>query len=183
VTSSVAVGINDSGMIVGFGSGALVPEEGLVWSARAPQRVQAIHSPGGGVLQVSGVSDTGLIVGGGFAGTLRSGMHPLPPASSSSATATAGRYIVGYDAAGPVLWVNGSPRSMPRLGAVPLAVNRYGEAGGVDFTSFGPVVWLRGAMIALPSPGGSGEVKAVTDSGELGGSIGNGVGPVTWTCR
>ena len=196
VTTSAAVGVTDSGLIVGTGDGPNVGE-GLVWSARTPHRVRTITSADG-YLFLTGVTNSGLIVGNdvhfgnlftrAVAGTLRSGLHSLrtlSPGVESNATAAAGRYVAGTQVATPMLWVNRSPRLLPRAGADPLAVNRYGLIGGIDFATFGPVVWRHGVMTALPVPRGSGEVKAVTDRGILGGSVGNGVGPVTWTwtCR
>jgi hypothetical protein len=191
VTTSVAVGITNSRMIVGYGSGRNLVE-GLVWSVRAPHRVRTIKSPDG-FLFISGVSDTGLIVGTDLkfgavlstavAGTLRSGMHPLRTTArgDSSASAVAGRYIVGRQIATPVLWVNRSPRLLPGQFADPLAVNRFGLAGGND-SALNPVIWRHGVMTVLP---GSGQVRAVTDRGQLGGTLVNGGGPVTWTwtCR
>jgi hypothetical protein len=196
VTTSVAVGITNSGLIVGTGNGPK-GAEGLVWSVRTPHRVRTIKSPDGSLF-INGVSDAGLIVGTDLkagavlstavAGTLRAGLHPLRTLSpgDSDASAAAGRYIVGRQIATPVLWVNRVPHLLPRAGADPFAVNRFGEAGGIDFGTFGPVVWLHGVMIALSAgSSGIGQVNAVTDRGEAGGTLGNGGGPVTWTwtCR
>jgi hypothetical protein len=214
---SVAVGINDSGMIVGHSWGPWPRQDspsqsvGLVWSVDSPDRYRTFLPPEG-LLEVQGLSETGLIVGTtrdpaitwtrAIAGTPQTGLHYLKTTSAttdsaavalavaaagdntdSAAFSAAGGYIVGEESGQGVVWVDGVPRPLPGADFSVAAVNRFGQvAGQAECTdSLRPAVWIDGVRTDLPVPADAiaGEAAAVTDSGQIGGSLYNHGGPVT----
>jgi uncharacterized membrane protein len=210
--TSQANGINDAGLIVGWayiqanGSTSYHP---MVWSAATPGRVRDLGTPPNTSTLLNGVSETGLIVGTltdvfipgntatAVAGTLRSGLHPLPSGGLGyvEATAVSGRWISGFafdpsigTSSTAVRWENGhGPVVLTGMSAGTTAVNGSGTVAASDFD--GGTVWSSGTLTRLsgPLPDSSGGANAITDSGTVGGwsrsRFGPNTEPTLWSCH
>lgn len=209
--NSAAEAINDSGLIVGHAAISLggpevpngtVREVGLVWSAASPDQFRIITSSAGTHLRLTGLTETGVIVGQAvleptiwsraLTGSPQTGMtllHTLSPTSDATAVDAAGDYVVGSESGHGVEWVGGRPQPLSGDNSEPAAVNQFGEVTGTE--TMRPAVWVNGVRTDLPIPATtSGEARAVTNHREIGGSLVNNDGqqpptsyPVTWTCR
>jgi hypothetical protein len=206
-TSSTAVAINDTGLIVGYGSGPdTVGAQGLVWRSHAPDHVRVLTGPAGGSVFLSDVNRRGVIVGTGLSastiqstaliGTVSAGLRPLPGrpgTTESGAAAIAGDYVVGTDSSGPVRWLHGHPEPLSG-GGNPQAVNIHGLAAGYNGPPETAYVWRHGHRVDLAGlvPDGFNGATAVTDGGQIAGfsSLGeqneqHGIrtAPTVWTCH
>lgn len=202
---STATGINDAGLVVGW---ATMPDflgHPVVWSAIHPGAPRDLGSPAGMSTFLNGVSETGTLVGtrtdfitqDAVTGTVLTGLHVLPgtvPGALTSATAAAGRYIVGSQAvlddqsrSGALRWTRGRPHLLPSADVSQVtAVNSAGLLAGNDFGT-GGVVWQDGQEIALPSlvAGRFTAASAVAEDGTVGGASSAANGTVTaalWAC-
>ena len=108
-------------------------------------------------------------------------LQTISATSDSTAVAAAGDYVVGSESGHGVEWVDGQPRPLSGDNSEPAGVNRFGEIAGTE--SMRPAVWVNGSRTDLPIPTTAigGEARAVTDHREIGGSLFNHGGPVTWT--
>lgn len=196
--------INDAGIIVGNtwvrGPDGNVQPHGLVWNARTPWHVLDV-TPAHHYLWLSDVSDRGVLAGTidpypypgvhwphAVIGTLHSGFHLIPaaPSDTTSALASTGRYVAGYQNrpgvwAGPVVWVDGfRPLRIPG-GGTALAVNSHLQVAGLGLGGPGAWVWDHGVRTELPGPEWQPYVTSITEHGEVGGNIGG--TPTVWNCR
>lgn len=207
---SAAAGINDSGQIVGHAVISLgwpedlngpVQQVGLAWSASSPHQFRTITSSAGTLLRLTGVTETGMIVGQAVreptlwtravTGSPQTGMtalDTLSPTSEATAVAAEGDYIVGSESGHGVEWRSGRPQPLSGDNSEPAAVNQFGEVTGTEATR--PAVWVNGVRTDLPIPATmSGEATAITNHREIGGSLVNNgpspgtSAPVTWTCH
>jgi uncharacterized membrane protein len=205
--TSQANGINDAGLIVGWayvqvnGSGSFHP---MVWSSATPGRVRDLGTPPNTSTLLNGVSDAGLMVGvrtqvfipgdtgTAMAGTLGSGLRPLPSGGLQyvEATAASGRWISGYvfdpsiGESTAARWENGrGPVVLTGLTAGSTAVNSSGTvvAGGLGTGT----VWNEGTLTRLTGPdGGSSGTDAIAEDGTVGGWSGfGGAQPTLWPCH
>jgi uncharacterized membrane protein len=194
----IARAINDAGLIVGLVFVDATTAHAAVWSADHPDQVTDLGTGGAASAQLSGVSETGVLVGQtrtipfvALTGTVAGGLRPLAggaPGSATAAIAAAGRYVVGTEtpidcATETVRWDAGTGRVLDRLafpnaGVTPTAVNRRGQV------TAGNLVWSPPGQTWLAPSSDGPTASAISDDGRVGGratASGRQVATI-WTC-